>query len=158
MKIICLFFFILTSISCFSQEIVEQIKGKWTIAEYHGVGTYGHTYLVAKMLVGDTITINNKIWMSMEENEYTKAMGITPEKCDYRPIEYQKIENVEEYFSEKYQVKPIALGIESQRDEIYIIRTDCKDNFFKEIIVQKGGSLYLYKAGIFYLLKRIEKQ
>ena len=154
--LITLLSFFIYSVS-FGQEITDQVKGNWIISKFQGAGESGITYQLAQMFVGDTITINNFIRQSLEENEYIKAAGISPVRCEFHPINTQKIEDTEKHFSDKFKLKPILLGIK-EPSSVFLIKTDCSDRFFKEIYFDvNNNKLFLYTEGMVFILDRIEQ-
>ncbi|MBK6963189.1 MAG: hypothetical protein IPH20_04425 [Bacteroidales bacterium] len=148
-------FFILFSLN--GQEITDQMKGKWIIERFQSAGPSGMSNQMAEFYIGDTVTFDNFIRQSFEENEFTRAAGLSPIKCEFRPGKKIKIEDPIKYFSDKFEIKPIVLGIK-EPSEVYLIKVNCKDDFFKEIHFDvNNDKIFLFTLGMFFILDRLEK-
>lgn len=140
------------------QEVSDQIKGDWVIRRFQAAGQFGMTYQIAELYIGDTITINRFISKSLEENKYTRAAGISPNKCKFQIIKEILIEDPIDYFSCKFEIKPILLGIK-EPSQVYLISTNCNDVFFKEIHFDANNDkVLLYSEGMFFILDRLVKK
>lgn len=139
------------------QGITDQMKGEWIIKKFQSAGQFGMTYQMAELYIGDTVTINNYIIKSIEENKYTKAAGISPPKCEFQSNAMMKIEDPNKYFNDKFEIKPILLGIK-EPSQVYLIKTNCKDEILKEIHFDvNNDKLFLYSTGMFFVLDRLDK-
>ena len=140
----------------FSQDKSDEIKGLWIIKKFRSVGEFGMTYQLAKGYVGDTITIDNSIKQSLEENKFTKAAGLTEKQCDYNPLKIFKIEEVEKYFADELDINPAILDIDNSKD-IFMIETDCKNNMYKKFIYNKtDDKLMTIKNGMLFISSRLK--
>ena len=140
------------------QEVTDQIKGTWIINKFQSAGPYGITYQLSEFFIGDTVIISNTIRHSLEENEYTRAAGISPVRCKFNPIKKRRIDDPDKYFYDKFQIKPIVLGIKDV-SQVFLINTDCIDDFFKEIYFDAtNDKLFLFSDGMFFILDRIENK
>jgi len=88
------------------------------------------TKQMAELYIGDTFAINNYIMKSIEESKSIKAAGISPPKCEFQSNVIIKIEDPNKYFNDKFGIKPILLGIK-EPSQVYLIKTNCKDDFFE---------------------------
>ena len=155
-SILILIFTYSVAISSIGQNASDKILGKWIISKFQPCQTYGMTYSVAQMYVGDTVTIDSIIRQSFEENEYTKAMGMSQVICEYHPVKTEKIKDIARYFEEHYNLKPILLSLNSQKD-VYVISTDCSDLLYNELIYNKTDDvLFVNQDGMFFILKRLK--
>ena len=146
----------MTSLFSYGQEAQEKIKGQWTFSKFQPAGIYGMTYQVAEMYLGDTLTINNMVNQSMEENEFTKKLGITRDKCQFKPTTVTQIKNIEKYFVEGYKLKPILISIDSTK-KVFEIVNECKEPLYSLFIFNSSDDeLWVTEGGMFFLLKRIK--
>jgi len=153
--LVALIFF--ASSFCYGQEVSEKIKGLWTIYKFQPAGINGMTNQIAQMYVGDTIIIDNLISKKIEENEFTKKMGLTGIKCKYNPIRTETIKNSESFFAENFKIKQILLGIDHNK-EVFNIHTDCKETPYKNLFYnQENDEIFINEEGMFFMLKRIRK-
>jgi len=137
------------------QEISDQMKGEWIIKKFQSAGEFGMTYQIAEFYIGDTITINNYINKTIEENKYLNAAGISSIKCEFKPTQMMKIEDLNKYFSDKFEIKPILLGIK-ESSQVYLLQTNCKDDIFKEIYFDvNNDKIFLFYSGMFFFLDRL---
>lgn len=156
MKFLTTIFFLLSfQTIAQSQNISEQMKGSWVITKYQPAGIHGMTYQLAELRIGDTVTIDKNISQSLEVNEYTKAIGLSPIKCEFRVVKQEILKDQLKYFEEMFKLKPILLGL-NEESHIYLINTNCKDNFYNEILFDTNSDrLFLIEEGMFFILKRI---
>lgn len=154
--IISSFVFFLASV--YGQEVSAQVKGDWVIKKFQSAGQFGMTNQMAEFYINDTITINKYIKRSLEENEYTKAAGVSPTVCEFIPLKNNRIEDPNKYFFDKFEIRPILLGIKESSTVVLII-TNCQDEFFKEIYFDvENNKILLFTEGMFFILEKIGKQ
>lgn len=143
--------------SVYGQELSDQVKGDWVIKKFQCAGQFGMTNQMAEFYINDTITINKYIKRTLDENEFTKAACVSPTVCEFSPIKNFRIEDPSKYFFDKFEIKPILLGIK-ESSKVVVIITNCKDDFFKEIYLDvDNNKILLFTQGMFFILDHIGK-